>query len=319
MAPSIVSAILTRIGMGKLGRVGLEPAQRYERERPGELVHIDIKSSGGSNAAPEPGSSAWPTGEAARSAETSRGSTARPPAGSTSTSRSTTAHASRTPRCCATTGAHRRRVPQASGPVLRPARSHRRTRTDRQRVLLLRNGSRDRLPGARDPPPAHPPLPAADQWQGRAVHPHAARRLGVRRRLPQLGRAHRRPRRLAVVLQPPTKTLSPRPQAPDRPPQRANQPSWDLHLGSAANLDTVVSALLSARSRFLARCGERASQRARCGTLKPRLTFPPQRLCGPVGTHSVLPSRFQGYRVRVGHPWMIVLDGEYSLPQTAAI
>jgi transposase InsO family protein len=32
--------------MGKLGRVGLEPAQRYERERPGELIHIDIKKLG---------------------------------------------------------------------------------------------------------------------------------------------------------------------------------------------------------------------------------------------------------------------------------
>ena len=38
--------ILTRIGMGKLGRLGLEPAVRYERERPGELIHIDIKRLG---------------------------------------------------------------------------------------------------------------------------------------------------------------------------------------------------------------------------------------------------------------------------------
>ena len=36
MAPSTVSEILTRIGMGKLGRLGLEPAQRYERARPGD-------------------------------------------------------------------------------------------------------------------------------------------------------------------------------------------------------------------------------------------------------------------------------------------
>jgi transposase InsO family protein len=43
---STVSGILTRIGMGKLGRIGLEPAQRYERERPGELVHIDVKKLG---------------------------------------------------------------------------------------------------------------------------------------------------------------------------------------------------------------------------------------------------------------------------------
>jgi transposase InsO family protein len=46
MALSTVSGILTRIGMGKLGRLGLEPAQRYERARPGELIHIDVKKLG---------------------------------------------------------------------------------------------------------------------------------------------------------------------------------------------------------------------------------------------------------------------------------
>jgi transposase InsO family protein len=46
MARSTVSGILTRIGMGKLGRLGLEPARRYERERPGELIHIDVKKLG---------------------------------------------------------------------------------------------------------------------------------------------------------------------------------------------------------------------------------------------------------------------------------
>jgi transposase InsO family protein/transposase len=46
MPLSTVSGILTRIGMGKLGRLGLEPAERYERERPGELVHIDVKKLG---------------------------------------------------------------------------------------------------------------------------------------------------------------------------------------------------------------------------------------------------------------------------------
>jgi transposase len=46
MALSTVSGILTRIGLGKLGRLGLEPAQRYERERPGELLHVDIKKLG---------------------------------------------------------------------------------------------------------------------------------------------------------------------------------------------------------------------------------------------------------------------------------
>ena len=46
MALSTVSGILTAIGMGKLGRLGLEPAQRYERSRPGELIHIDVKKLG---------------------------------------------------------------------------------------------------------------------------------------------------------------------------------------------------------------------------------------------------------------------------------
>src|SRR5207302_408356 len=46
MAASTVSGILTRIGMGKLGRIGLEPVQRYERARPGELIHIDVKKLG---------------------------------------------------------------------------------------------------------------------------------------------------------------------------------------------------------------------------------------------------------------------------------
>ena len=46
MPLSTVSGILTRIGMGRLGRLGLEPAQRYERARPGELVHVDVKKLG---------------------------------------------------------------------------------------------------------------------------------------------------------------------------------------------------------------------------------------------------------------------------------
>jgi transposase InsO family protein len=46
MALSTVSGILTRVGLGRLGRLGLEPARRYERRRPGELLHIDVKKLG---------------------------------------------------------------------------------------------------------------------------------------------------------------------------------------------------------------------------------------------------------------------------------
>jgi transposase InsO family protein len=46
MALSTVSGILTRRGLGRLGRLGLEQPLRYERSRPGELVHIDVKRLG---------------------------------------------------------------------------------------------------------------------------------------------------------------------------------------------------------------------------------------------------------------------------------
>jgi len=47
MALSTVSAVLKRIGLGKRSRLSPpEPANRYERKRPGELVHLDIKKLG---------------------------------------------------------------------------------------------------------------------------------------------------------------------------------------------------------------------------------------------------------------------------------
>jgi transposase InsO family protein len=46
MALSTVSGILTRRGMGRLGRLGLEQPRRYERARPGELIHVDVKKLG---------------------------------------------------------------------------------------------------------------------------------------------------------------------------------------------------------------------------------------------------------------------------------
>jgi transposase InsO family protein len=44
MPLATVSAVLARIGLGKRSRLEPpEPANRYERKRPGELVHIDVK------------------------------------------------------------------------------------------------------------------------------------------------------------------------------------------------------------------------------------------------------------------------------------
>jgi transposase InsO family protein len=46
MPLSTVSALLKRNGVGRLGRIGLEQPLRYERSRPGELVHLDVKKLG---------------------------------------------------------------------------------------------------------------------------------------------------------------------------------------------------------------------------------------------------------------------------------
>jgi transposase InsO family protein len=47
MATSTVSAVLKRVGLGKLSRLEPpEPIRRYERSRPGELIHIDVKKLG---------------------------------------------------------------------------------------------------------------------------------------------------------------------------------------------------------------------------------------------------------------------------------
>jgi transposase InsO family protein len=50
MPVSTVSAVLQRVGLGKLSRLEPpeppEPPNRYQRERPGELLHIDVKKLG---------------------------------------------------------------------------------------------------------------------------------------------------------------------------------------------------------------------------------------------------------------------------------
>ena len=47
MAHSTVSAVLQREGLGKLPPLEREPDNRYERARPGELIHADVKKLAG--------------------------------------------------------------------------------------------------------------------------------------------------------------------------------------------------------------------------------------------------------------------------------
>ena len=47
VSPATVSRVLRRLGLNKLAALEpAEPVRRYERERPGELIHLDIKKLG---------------------------------------------------------------------------------------------------------------------------------------------------------------------------------------------------------------------------------------------------------------------------------
>ena len=65
LAPSTVHAVLRRHGMHRLARLDRPSGQlvrRYERARPGELVHVDVKKLG----AIRPGGGWWALGQAPR-------------------------------------------------------------------------------------------------------------------------------------------------------------------------------------------------------------------------------------------------------------
>jgi hypothetical protein len=92
----LATGILTRIGMGRLG---LEPAPRYEHERPGELIHVDVKKLGRI----ERGAGHRVTGIKHYNPRRDRAApSGAPSVGNTCTSRSTTAPGSPTPRCSPT-------------------------------------------------------------------------------------------------------------------------------------------------------------------------------------------------------------------------
>ena len=180
---STVSGILTRIGMGRLGRLGMEPAQRYERARPGELIHVDVKKLGrivgGAGKRVRGGGNHY-TGSYTDAAGVRRGKTGWECVHIAIDDATRLAYAEVLPDEKATTavGFLRRAVAfyQRHGMTVERA-------DHRQRLALPLHRPRARLPRARHPPPPHPAPPPADQRQGRALHPHHARRLGLRRDL----------------------------------------------------------------------------------------------------------------------------------------
>jgi transposase len=115
MPLSTVSAILKRRGLGRLGRLGLEQPVRYERSRPGELVHIDVKKLGRIEGGAGKRVGGRTPGRYRPRSRDATGSLAARSVGSSCTSPSTTTADSPTPRCCPTRK-RRRRSPSSTGP-----------------------------------------------------------------------------------------------------------------------------------------------------------------------------------------------------------
>ena len=107
---STVQAILRAAGCGRLDRgdrADREPVRRYERDRPGELIHVDVKKI-----AAIPAGGGWQT---PRTRQRRAPTVTAVPATDTSTPRSMTAAGSSTPR---SSTMNKPSPPPASGPEL---------------------------------------------------------------------------------------------------------------------------------------------------------------------------------------------------------
>ena len=172
MPLSTVSAVLTRIGLGKLSRLEpLEPPNRYEKKLPGRARPYRREEA-------RPDREGRPPGH-------------RQPARSRKgigweyvhvcvddATRLAYVEVLDDEKAVTAVGFLRRAVAHyaAYGIQVRKA-------DDRQRARLHLDHPHDRLQDARDQTPTHPALPAAHQRQGGTLHPHHARRLGLRRHL----------------------------------------------------------------------------------------------------------------------------------------
>ena len=194
VSPATVSRVLKKLGLNKLSALEpAAPARRYERDRPGEMIHIDIKKLGkfdqiGHRITGDQGSEQQPR----------RRLGVRP-----------CLHRRRLacglqPDQAGRAKAKCRGLPQGRCRLLRKLGYYRGARHDRQRLLLQIPCLQKHLPAAVPEAHSHKALHTTDQRQGRALHPNLAPRVGLRSGLPDL--AATRP--LAALLLAPLQLAS---------------------------------------------------------------------------------------------------------------
>ena len=193
ISKATVSRILKRRGLSLLSSLEpQEPRPRYEREKPGEIIHLDIKKLGRFNSIGH-----RITGRSAGHCQQPRR------------------------RLGVRPRRHRRPFPRRHAPTSSPIRKRKapspsslatiayykslgvtveRVMTDNGSLLSIES-LRTRLQAARHQAHHDQALHAADQRQGRALHPDRAPRMGLRHRLRALRSAPRRAPALAASLQ----------------------------------------------------------------------------------------------------------------------
>jgi transposase len=191
MALSTVSAVLARIGLGKLSRlVPLEAPNRYERRHAGELLHVDVKKLGvitGTGHRITGRRDSQNANRRARRAGAPKGwefvhvcvddATRLAYAEVLSDEKATTAVA----------------FPGRAVAFYNRARHPRAARDDRQRRRLPLHPAHPGLPRDRPATPTHAALPPPHQRQSRALHQNDDRRLERWRHLRHKPRTRRRP------------------------------------------------------------------------------------------------------------------------------
>jgi transposase len=201
MAVSTVGAVLARLGLNRLSRLEPpEPPNRYCRRHPGELVHLDVKKLG---RFARPGHRVTGRGAPGTTTHTRAGWEAVHVAVDDCT-RLAYVEILTDERAVTTIGFLERTITWFAARGVRIQR------------VMSDNGSPYRSQAFattcthRHPPPPHPALPAPHQRQSRTLHPDAATRMGLRRRLPDQPPASPGAHTLARLLQPPTTTRRPR-------------------------------------------------------------------------------------------------------------
>ena len=200
---STIGKVLRRLGRSRLPREPRPPVVRYERERPGELLHIDTKKLG----------RFWHVGKRILRDGVRRNRSAgwqHVHVAVDDHSRLAYAEVLSSDR----QGDALAFLERALGWFGR-AWHHGRGGDDGQRARLPFGCLARALRRARAAPPPHPALHAAHQREGGALHPDPAAQLGVRLRLPLERAPHARPRQLAEVVQ-----QTPSPRLARRPPAR---------------------------------------------------------------------------------------------------